>query len=351
MLQPLGLVYRGAKIELENVREYDMPWSRRLWLYRHGFTSSRGVFYDLSEETVRDYVNDVQHQKAYLKQYELNNKEVTSNKLLFHLLLARSHPDRIPELIAVWDPNHGVRDVPGQTVDSVDDLLSTIENRRVVVKPKKGWAGREIHVLDHDGDRPLFDGEPVTERELIERLGAQPESILTEYVNQAAYAERIYPGASNTLRILIMVDPETDEPFIAAAIHRFGTESSGHVDNWSSGGLSVHLDADTGELGKAAASPKGNGFERLTHHPDTDARIAGTEIPGWEEVREGVLEVADDYSSMLRYVGWDVIVTGDDGSFVIVEGNSASDLDLIQTHEPLLTDDRVRRFYRHHGIL
>jgi len=35
----------------------------------------------------------------------------------------------------------------------------------------------------------------------------------------------------------------------------------------------------------------------------------------------------------------------------VIEGNAFSDTDLLQTHEPLLADDRVRRFFEHHGVV
>lgn len=349
------IAYRGVKIaaktEFENIRAYDMPWRRRLWLYRHGFISSRGVIYDLSEENVEQFVNEVQAQKARPKYHECSDEEITDNKLLFHLLLSQSHPQHIPDLLAAWDPDRGVLAVPGRTITTLEDLLSKAAEQRLVMKPKTGWGGDGVHLIESDDGTLCFDGTPVSESELRDRLDDQSDAIFTTYVTQAAYAERIYPDAANTLRILVMVDPETDSPFIASAVHRFGTAESGHVDNWSSGGLSVHVDRETGELGRAAASPKGSTFERLTHHPDTGERLTGTAVPSWDSIREGVLAVADDYKSMLSYAGWDIVVTDDDGSFTIVEGNAVSDLDLLQTHEPLLTDERVERFYRHHGVL
>lgn len=50
-------------------------------------------------------------------------------------------------------------------------------------------------------------------------------------------------------------------------------------------------------------------------------------------------------------MGWDVIVTDHESSFKVIEGNAAPGIDSLQTHWPMLTDERVRRFYRHHGVL
>lgn len=350
------MAYRGVKIgaamELENIRTYDMPWRRRFWLYCQGFTSSRGVIYDLTDERVGDYLNDIHTQKVRLQYTDWNDGEILKNKLRFHELFSRTHPQHVPELLAVWDPDQEGEAVSGTPFVTVDDLVSKAAERRLVVKPRWGADGDDVHVIGHDDDRPVVDNVPVTEPELRETLERQPESIVTEYVPQAAYAARIYPDASNTIRILVMVDPDTGSPFIASAAHRFGTRDSGHVDNWGSGGLSVHVDVDTGVLGTAARSNKGNGeFARVEEHPDTGAPITGRAIPAWKDVREGVLNVAEEYKDSLKYVGWDVVVTGEDGSFAIIEGNAAPGIHVHQTHEPLLVDDRVNRFFEHHGVL
>ncbi|WP_436935602.1 hypothetical protein [Halovenus marina] len=58
-----------------------------------------------------------------------------------------------------------------------------------------------------------------------------------------------------------------------------------------------------------------------------------------------------EYVALLTpYIGWDVVVADTDGSFQVVEANSSPDV-INQTHEPLLTDDRVVRFYEYHDVL
>ena len=148
-----------------------------------------------------------------------------------------------------------------------------------------------------------------------------------------------------------MIDLDTGEPFVGAAVHRFGRDASGAVDNWSSGGLAASLNADTGTLGEAVASPKGGTPARLTRHPDTGAQVTGTVVPSWGEIWGRILNLAREYHGLWQYVGWDVIVTDDDGGFVVIEGNAFSDVGLLQTHEPLLADDCVRRFFEHHGVV
>ena len=77
----------------------------------------------------------------------------------------------------------------------------------------------------------------------------------------------------------MMIDPDTGEPFVGAAVHRFGRDVSGAVDNWSSGGLAASFNANTGTLSEAVASREGGTPARLTRQPDTGAQVAGTVVP------------------------------------------------------------------------
>lgn len=341
---------QGLKREATGIREHDMPWGRRLWLYRHGFISSRDVMYDLSEETVDDYITDVQRLRT--KSINARHRTLLKNKLVFHRFFADSHPDHVPEIYGLLAGDEGVRRLPCLPFESTDDLFDHVANARLVVKPKASALGRDVHVLGHDGDRPTLDGEAMSEASVLAELADLRDAILVEYVQQADYAADIYPESANTVRCLTMVDPATGEPFVATAVHRFGSASSRHVDNFSSGGLVAPVDVETGELEEAAASTKGGStFARVATHPDTGVDVAGVRIPEWEAVRDRLLEVAAAYADVLPYVGWDVVVTDHEGSFTLIEGNSSPDLDLLQTHAPLLADDRVRRFYDHHDVL
>ena len=348
MIRTVKAACEGIKKELEGISRYDMPWAHRLWLYKNEFTTSRGMIYDLTEDRVNDYLTDLEH----LRTVNINrgNKEIVENKLEYHLVFSEKYPSHIPELLAIVSNDGDILCMKPE-YNSIGDVLEGIQGQKAVVKPKSASGGDGVHILQRDGNTLQFDGEPKSELELRERLSKLPDSIIVEYIQQADYAEKIYPAGANTIRVLTMIDPKSGEPFIASAVHRFGTRESGHVDNWSSGGMSVGMDTKTGELGQLAMSPKGGEFERGTHHPDTGEKVTEIVVPDWESVRENVLEVAGECAELLPYAGWDVVVTDKNGSAKIIEANSTPDVDLMQTHEPLLADERVRRFYHHHDVL
>jgi len=65
---------------------------------------------------------------------------------------------------------------------------------------------------------------------------------------------------------------------------------------------------------------------------------------------EIVLDLAGHFSHLWQYVGWDIILSSE-GVPMVIEGNRATDVDIMQIHEPLLSDPRRRRFYEHHTVI
>ena len=338
-------------IERANVAAYSMPWRKRLWCYRNGFYSYSGVIYGLNRHTVDAYLSDLQRRKAI----PINEPhwKVAQLKLAFHEVLAHTHRHLLTDIVAVIQDGE-LYPVPSSAVEGTtfEELLDGVDaHSSLIAKPAGGWAGAGIFSIGRNENGFTVDGAPIRRSELVAKLRDLDGYLLDRAVEQADYASTIYPRSANTLRIITMIDPETRDPFIGAVIHRFGTDASQPVDNWSRGGICAGVDRETGQMGPATMKPKSGPPTFVETHPDTGARIDGTTIPSWSVVRDVVLSVADEYTHLWRYLGWDVVVTDDDGSITIIEANASPDVDLMQVHEPLLDDPRVRRFYRSHGVI
>ena len=340
-----------VEIERENVATYSMPWRTRFWCYRHGFYSYSGVLYGLNRHNVDSYLSDLERRKAI----PINGTpwKVAQLKLAFHEVLAHTHRHLLTDVVAViQDGEPYPLPSSGVTAESVEELLDELApGSRLIAKPAGGWAGTGIFSIGQSEDGFTLDGAPIRRAALTARLRDLDGYLLDRAVEQATYASTIYPHAANTLRIVTMIDPDSREPFVGSVIHRFGTDASQPVDNWSRGGICAGVDDDTGRLGPATGKPKSGPPTFVETHPDTGSRIEGTTIPSWDVVRDEILSVADTYKHLWRYLGWDVVVTDDDGSFTIIEANASPDVDLLQVHEPLLDDPRVRRFYSAHGVI
>jgi hypothetical protein len=356
----------------EVVAGVPLPLSRRLSLWRHGFTSRSGVLFGVGPGSYDDYLSD--YRLELLDDLGGDWADVPANKLAGHLWFGAS-PEYLPALYGVVDDGRLYRDYPtvvspptpgldagtrrpdstdgagrgspgeaGEWVASVLDETGTL-----VCKPAYGFGGEGVHVCRATEDGVVVDGDRRSRGAFVEWVDGLTATLVTEYVEQADYAARLFPDAVNTLRVLTLWDPETDEPFVADAVQRIGTQGSAPVDNWSRGGLSAAVRAD----GTLSAGARWEADE--THlawydsHPDTGTQIAGTTVPDWPEIRAGVLELARTVPYLPR-VGWDVVVTGD-GEFVLLELNGHAGIETLQVHRPHLDDPRVRRVYEAHGAI
>ena len=349
-----------------------MPLSRRLWLWRHGFTSRSHALFDVTPATRRDYLSDLQHERAN----DLGDQwdAVVNNKLAFQFLLG-AFPDRLPDLYGVVHDGRVYRDYPGvappphadsETTADVGEAATSDHERPdatagewlaaaldaagvLVCKPVYGSGGRDVLVCRRTADGYRVNGDRHSRSALVSRVADFEGYLVTEYTEQGEYGARLFPDAANTLRVLTLWDPETDAPFVAGVVQRIGTQKSAPVDNWSRGGLSAAVRED-GTLSAGAQWLPDRGVVRwFESHPDSGAQIEGTTVPDWDAIRAGVLDLARTVPYLPR-VGWDVLPTGD-GEFVVFEANAHAATRTVQVHRPLLRDPRVRRFYEHHGCL
>jgi hypothetical protein len=176
----------------------------------------------------------------------------------------------------------------------------------------------------------------------------RPGDIATPRVQQHEYASRIFPDSANTIRLLTAWDYDRGDIFIGAALHRFGSSSTGCVDNFSNGGLAAGIDLETGRLESATRKPSATSSRKqYQNHPDTGAPIEGVVIPRFHEMCADLLRVARRFPR--RYVGWDIVMTPE--SWTYLEANHVPGLFVFQFHRPLLLDPRLRNFYTREGVL
>jgi len=327
--------------------QYPLSAASTLRAWRRGFLSQSYLLYELDRNDAANYVTD---RTRYLRLSRLNApySVILHDKLLFGEVFRR-HSDVLPETYAVVRNGRVVPMSEAEHVDSVEAIFELLSRRRrLVLKGIRGWGGSDTTVME-DRDGELFFGGVPTGRDRARRyIASRPPQILTEYVEQAAYAREIFPDSANSIRMLTMIDGETYEPFLARAVHRFGGRHTRLMDNFTQGGVAAMVDPETGSLGHGIRVLPTGRPEAVECHPDTGAKIAGVVVPRWREALERVLEIAREHA-YLPYVGWDLVVT-DDG-IRLLEGNSNSGTDVLQVHGPLLADARIRRFYKRRGVL
>lgn len=316
-----------------------LPPRRRLWLWRHGFTSPFGKLYDFGRYGPDLYLSERQRNRLY---GSLNGRHryLLDDKLSQHWMMA-DYPDHRPTAYGFLDRGrvHGLSGTvfegdPTPVREWLPDALR--EHSRLVLKDLRGKGGKEVHVVTHDGTGFALDGQRITEDALCDRVEGLSGYLVSEYVEQHGYASELYPHSPNTVRVVTLWDDRAGELSVPIVVQRIGTERSRPVDNFSSGGLSAEVDVETGELGPAAQYPFSGEVPWYGTHPDTDAPIEGVSVPNWEAVLSTVAAIARD-NTHVPLVGWDVLLN-EAGEPVIIEANTGTTLGLLQVHRPLLAD-------------
>lgn len=331
--------------------QYGVSTSTKVYLAHKGFNIQAAVLYDL--DRLDQYVpDDARVDKGWAINDEF--RPALDNKYLFHRLLA-DHSDHLPTIYALikdgqFHPRNGKIEKEASpdtnVISGVSDIFEV--GQKAVFKPLAGGGGQDIYILEKEGDGFLLNGKSTSDERVVKKISSIDPCIATSHVEQAEYASHLYPESVNTIRMLTMVDPETQEVFSPIAIHRMGGKGSAPVDNWSSGGYCAQIDQETGVLGPAVQSPTSEDLEWWEEHPDTGSPIKGVRIPRWDNIRDSVTGIAEQIK-FIPYIGWDIVVTPD--SFTIIEANTNTDVDLLQVHKPLLEDKRAERFYRYHGVV
>jgi hypothetical protein len=199
-----------------------------------------------------------------------------------------------------------------------------------------------------DGGYRIND-QPVDEYTIDWTMFGVGDTLICEYVQQGRFAGELNPRTVNTIRAITMFDPAEGRPFIAAAALRIGTTESFPVDNIGAGGVFCNIDLATGTLHKVIIDFfRGVRPRSASRHPETGAVCEGKTIPDWPRVSAEIVSLASRLP-ILPYIAWDVALL--DRGISIIEGNQWGDLAWFQIERPLLADDRIRRFLRHHSVL
>ncbi len=360
LYQRLKSSYGWLKHERKN--RTDIPLSRKLRMWRHGFFAESAMLYDLPRNDPGNYLSDYAR-AARCRDINTRNEFFAHKLVLRSFLLAMGF--RQAETLALLFEGRILSDPLGGEARHVEpeELMRRLggSGRSYIVKPEDGACAENLFLLEQRDGRLVRrrgrETAPFDIGRLLRESGldqARPRmTLIEERLEQGAFWQRLFPDSANTIRLLTLWIPGEPAPFIARAVQRIGTVYTMPSDNWSGGGISAPIDPVSGTLGEGRLHPFRSNRpmtrQPLTHHPDSGAEITGAVLPGWDQVQDTVLRAAASvpFNAM---AGWDVLV-GPDGVPVIIEANGDSDIDLLQVHGGLLADRRVRRFFEEFGVL
>lgn len=331
-------------------RQWEVPFRLRKpqwWL--KGFLSRSAVLYELEHNDPALYVSDMHRYFRTKKMVHAQIQEIINNKLSTHLLLS-SMDIPSPELLGVYWREQ-IHRFPQEGRVPVQTYLEQMDpGDRLFFKVLAGAEGKNIFAVTRTDQRSWEVNDAAHDAAGAARVFMDLEQpmIVERGLTQHPDEDALYPHSVNTVRVLTMIDVNGGGgPFIAAAVQRIGCRRSEPADNWTRGGLSAPIDLDSGRLGRATRLPDGDVKEWFSDHPDTGAQIEGAHVAHWQEIRELVMHSAEVLSFM-EYVGWDIVITPDGP--LVLEANINTGLNVLQSHEPLLADPRVRAYYNARGV-
>jgi len=318
------------------------------WLYAQGFLPEKINLYDFERYDPALYLSDVQ--RWMTREVNGDYSMVFNNKILFTQTFRNFC--KVAPITAIW---RGGRIIPYDDVWEKCITGQLTEPRKFVAKPLGGGGGGGVYFIEVGPHKAIVESnEPGREHfelpvaDLIKIFdGARVPFMVTEFIYQGAFTKALYPLTVNTVRMLVVRDPDTLLPHVVRTVQRMGTASSYPIDNFSLGGLSADIDVETGVIGPgvAAAGPYMGTF--WDKHPNTGEPIAGQVVPHWPKI---VAQMKDLFLQVpyIAYCGFDLILMDDD--VVVLEGNSFSQVRLFQMHRPLLHDPTYVKVLKHYGI-
>ncbi len=155
--------------------------------------------------------------------------------------------------------------------------------------------------------------------------------------NQLDFLSQFHPSSINTIRIVTIQHDGGIDAICAFA--RFGINGRGS-DNWSSGGVIVGIDVETGKMEEFGLLKPGVGTKCLTH-PTTAVEFKGKIIPDWDKIVLYVKSLHEIFYD-LHSIGWDVCLT--DCGPMIIEGNDNWDTVDAQLYAPAM--DLYNKYFR-----
>jgi hypothetical protein len=348
--QSARIATRMVRLLITELRSpVQMPLSRSVRGWRLGFGKQANLVYQIDKNDPQLFISQVQ-QVTRCPLINGHYDHLLNNKLLFPNLMEAVYLEG-PSLIA-FKRKGRLQDNQGGLIRNVEDWLArTLERwRHIVLKPIKGQKGLGLAFVKLEEQDLVVNGSPSDPDQVVTLLEETPDSVITEYVQQAEYARTLYPRTANTLRVLTIWDYDSGTPFIAATAQRIGTERSFPTDHWLAGmgGLSCEVNLADGSLSMGATIS--TDWKLVWHevHPETQVRLEDTVIPGWDQLRQRLVKAARRLP-WAPQIAWDILVT--DKGFKVIELNGSPGLPVHQVHRPLLADLRCRNFFKIHGVI
>lgn len=233
-----------------------------------------------------------------------------------------------PRSYGLFDPDFGYTPAREsfRTIDDIQRVINGDNLQEFVIKPAGGAKGTGITVItSRRGDRFVSGDDREYDFAGLHRLLLEGFNtglphhrecmLLQERVRQHPAFDAINPNCTNTIRVMTFVN-DGGEVEIIGRIIKFGRGKT-MVDNVDKGAMMAAID-DKGTVGPLVRYSSSK-LEYVDRHPDTNAQIAGLQLPYFSEAID-LARAAQLRLPQLRSLGFDIAITANGP--VIIEGNA-----------------------------
>ena len=290
----------------------EASFKEKMWAYKHGFLSYRIPQYGITEENYCDYISDFEYK--WLRHINPKYRKWMEDKITIKYICSEFNecfPEYYYHIICKNGNNKviSMMDLPEGYANNFDEIFRLVEEKGVLaLKPDEGSHGDGFYKFTCDNGQYQLNYQDVTRQQVLDILeDINNQYLVTEYINMHPVLKRVYDGSVNTVRMLVF-KKDGKTPQVGNAYVRFGSKKTGAVDNVGAGGMTAHIDVETGRFYDAKIVMDGS-IEDCPIHPDTGVPIEGY-LPNWERVKEMVMEVTAGIQQ-LEFFGVDLAITED----------------------------------------
>lgn len=318
-----------------------LPMLMRLKYYSLGFSKKEIVYYNFPENDYRNYISATEREK--LEDVNGRFAYILGEKVM----LERIWGDfiHVPKTYSLIMRGHFL-DLYDQS-DEVDLIALLKEKGRLIAKPTRSiGGGHGVISLSYEDGNLYINREKYSEDDFLSKMRSKNNYMISDWIVPHEYARKVFPQTTNTIRIVTVMNHDTNKAEVLMAVQRFGTKESFPVDNGCSGGVCCFVDIDTGILGY------GHDMVHLGQkykvHPDTGEALEGLQIPDWESVKKKMTHVHNCFP-YYEFLAWDVVIA-ENGEVYIIEINRGMDVHWLQVDKPL-RHEKLGQYMKQKGML
>ena len=329
--------------------DYKKDWAnplRTFAVHRKGFTVSDWEILGLDNANCRAYLNS----KDYFQAHPINgsySKMIDDKMIIKYILSGTELSGNMPDYYYLIDENGrlcALMDAPGKPDNlAPEDVFNLLkEKQKLAIKLVAGSIGKGFYKAEYKDGKVFVNDAETAQEDFFGLISRCKNYIISEYLTVHPYLAEFWPGSTNTIRFL--VGRVNREWRMIKSFIRFGSKTTGVVENFNRGGALCYINEDGFFHGGYQIAHKGKRASviRVTEHEDTHKVLDG-QIPCWEELKK-VAEGIERLLPQTRYLGFDFVIT-DRNEVKLLEINSLTSLDAMQLDGSILNTENGGWFF------